>query len=82
MNKQTKYDVVLGLSFFFIYIVLFILLTFLTIFIDSIMMNDFWRVLLLIIMSAINLGNIMVGTFMLLISLKIAEMAKTIRSMQ
>lgn len=70
MNKQAKYDVIVGLSFFFIYIVLFILLTFLMIFIDSIMVNDFWRVLLLIIMSAINLGNIIIGSFMPVISLK------------
>lgn len=70
MNKHTKYDVIVGLSFFFIYIVLFILLTFLMVFLDSIVVNGFWRVLLLIIMSTINLGNIAVGTIMLLISIK------------
>lgn len=70
MDKKVKYDVIVGLSFFFIYIVLFILLTFLMVFLDSIIVNDFWRVLLLIIMSTINLGNIIVGSFMLLISLK------------
>ena len=70
MNKQVKYDIVVGLSFFFIYVVLFILLTFLMVFIDSTIVNDFWRVFLLAIISTINLGNISIGTFMLLISIK------------
>ena len=70
MNKHAKYDVIVGLSFFFIYIVLFILLTFLMVFLDSIIVNDFWRVLLLAVISTVNLGNIAIGAFMLFISIR------------
>ena len=70
MNKHAKYDVIVGLPFFFIYIVLFILLTFLMLFLDSIIVSDFWRVLLLAVISTVNLGNIAIGAFMLLISIR------------
>lgn len=70
MNKQAKYDVIVGLSFFIIYLSIFIGITFLMVFIDSSVPNNFWRIVLIVILSTINLGNIVVGAFMLLISIK------------
>ena len=70
MNKSYKYDSIICLSFFIIYLFTFIGVTFLMKFIDSSVSNKFWRIFLIVVLSTINLGNIGVGIFMLSMSIR------------
>ena len=70
MNKSNKYDIIIGLSMFFVYLASFIGLTILMVHIDSTIYNNTLRVILLVIVSLTNIGNIIIGTLMLIVALK------------
>ena len=65
MNKSYKWDSIIFLSFFIIYLFIFIGITFLMVSIDSSVSNNFWKIFLIFVLSIMNLGNISVCLFML-----------------